>query len=130
MALKGGDAPGVAIPDAEILSGIFHRLRQLYKEEGGAMPEQVLNMTWDYFDPDNPTPAEVAQESNGRALVDLKDADGNIILKKANCLAHLLSYVMMVQRQVVVGSSLVAGQKKATKWLTVITQIHRDWVIH
>lgn len=51
------------------------------------MPEQVLNMTWDYFDPDNPTPAEVAQESNGRALVDLKDADGNIILKKGQLLS-------------------------------------------
>ena len=84
---KGADAPGIAIPDAEILSGIFHRLRQLYKEEGGAMPEQVLNMTWDYFDPDNPTSAEVAQESNGRALADLKDADGNIILKKGQLLS-------------------------------------------
>ncbi|MCL9977355.1 hypothetical protein, partial [Klebsiella quasipneumoniae] len=44
--------------------------------------EQVLNMTWNYFDRDNPTPEEVAQESNGLALVDLKDADGNVIVKK------------------------------------------------
>lgn len=83
---KGADA-GIALPDGEILSGIFHRLRQLYKEEGGAMPEQVLNMTWDYFDPNNPTSEEVAQESNGKALVDLKDADGNIILKKGQQLS-------------------------------------------
>ncbi|GAB1440667.1 hypothetical protein MASR2M36_34520 [Providencia sp.] len=39
---KGADAPGEAISDGEILSGIFHRLRQLYASEGGAVPEQVL----------------------------------------------------------------------------------------
>ncbi len=42
---KGADAPGEAISDGEILSGIFHRLRQLYASEGGAVPEQVLSMT-------------------------------------------------------------------------------------
>lgn len=82
---KGADAPGEAISDGEILSGIFHRLRQLYASEGGAVPEQVLSMTWNYFDRDHPTPEEVAQENNGYALVDLKDADGNVIAKKVSC---------------------------------------------
>ncbi len=31
--------------DGEILAGIFLRLRKMYSEQGGANPEQVLNMT-------------------------------------------------------------------------------------
>nr|WP_282558041.1 formate dehydrogenase-N subunit alpha [Providencia burhodogranariea] len=84
---KGADAPGEAISDGEILSGIYHRMRKLYETEGGASPEPVLNMTWNYFDRDNPTPEEVAQENNGYALVDLKDADGKIIAKKGELLS-------------------------------------------
>ncbi|MBC8953022.1 anaerobic dimethyl sulfoxide reductase subunit A [Xenorhabdus sp. PB62.4] len=84
---KGADAPGEAIGDGEILSGIFKRLRDLYREEGGAAPEQVLSMTWDYLDPDNPTPEEVAQENNGRALVDLLDDNGNVLVKKGQQLS-------------------------------------------
>nr|WP_283126095.1 MULTISPECIES: formate dehydrogenase-N subunit alpha [Providencia] len=84
---KGADAPGEAISDGEILSGIYHRIRQLYETEGGETPEPVLNMTWNYLDRDNPTPEEVAQESNGYALVDLKDADGNVIVKKGELLS-------------------------------------------
>ncbi len=84
---KGADAPGEAIGDGEILSGIFKRLRDLYREEGGAAPEQVLSMTWDYLDPDNPTPEEIAQENNGRALVDLLDDNGNVLVKKGQQLS-------------------------------------------
>ena len=78
---KGADAPRSYQRRRNPL-GIFHRVRKLYEAEGGKVPEQVLNMTWNYFDRDNPTPEEVAQESNGLALVDLKDADGNVIVKK------------------------------------------------
>ncbi|EKT61370.1 formate dehydrogenase-O major subunit [Providencia sneebia DSM 19967] len=84
---KGADAPGEAISDGEILSGIYHRIRKLYETEGGATPEPVLNMTWNYFDRDNPTPEEVAKENNGYALVDLKDTDGNVIVKKGELLS-------------------------------------------
>ncbi|CDG19646.1 Formate dehydrogenase major subunit [Xenorhabdus doucetiae] len=84
---KGADAPGEVIGDGEILSGIFKRLRDLYREEGGAAPEQVLSMTWDYLDPDNPTPEEIAQENNGRALADLRDANGNVLVKKGQQLS-------------------------------------------
>lgn len=84
---KGADAPGEAIGDGEILSGIFKRLRDLYREEGGAAPEQVLSMRWDYLDPDNPTPEEIAQENNGCALVDLLDDNGNVLVKKGQQLS-------------------------------------------
>ncbi len=89
---KGADAPGQALNDGAILAGIFMRLREQYRREGGAVPEQVLNMTWDYLTPDNPEPEEVAQESNGRALADITDADGKVLVKKGEQLstfAHL-----------------------------------------
>ncbi|SFU90195.1 formate dehydrogenase (quinone-dependent) catalytic subunit [Xenorhabdus koppenhoeferi] len=84
---KAADAPGEAIGDGEILSGIYKRLRDLYREEGGAAPEQVLSMTWDYLDSDNPTPEEIAQENNGRALADVLDANGNVLMKKGQQLS-------------------------------------------
>lgn len=84
---KGADAPGEALGDGEILAGIFHRLRQLYQEQGGAVPEQLLNMCWNYYDPYRPTAEEIAQESNGYALADLTDANGNLLVKKGELLS-------------------------------------------
>ncbi len=84
---KGADGPGEARNDGEILAGIYLRLRQLYAEEGGALPEAVLNMSWDYQTPDSPASEEVAQESNGRALNDLLDDKGNVLVKKGQQLS-------------------------------------------
>ncbi|PYB29477.1 molybdopterin-dependent oxidoreductase, partial [Serratia marcescens] len=84
---KGADAPGEALNDGEILAGIFSRLREMYARDGGAVPEQVLNMRWDYLTPDNPAPEEVAQENNGKALADLLDADGKVLVKKGELLS-------------------------------------------
>ncbi len=89
---KGADAPGEAKHDGEILAGIFIRLREMYAREGGAVPEQVLNMTWDYLTPEDPASEEVAMESNGKALADVLDADGKVLAKKGEQLstfAHL-----------------------------------------
>ena len=52
---------------------IFLRLRELYRKEGGAFPDPILNLTWDYADPNEPKPAELAKEINGKALADLHD---------------------------------------------------------
>ena len=80
---KGADAPGIALTDGEILSGIFLRLRKMYAEQGGANPDQVLNMTWNYAIPHEPSSEEVAMESNGKALADITDpATGAVIVKK------------------------------------------------
>ncbi len=85
---KGADAPGLALNDGAILSGIFLRLREMYAKEGGALPEAVLNMSWDYLTPDNPHPEEVARENNGRALADLVDpTSGAVIVKKGQQLS-------------------------------------------
>ena len=84
---KGADAPGEALGDGEILAGLFSTLRELYAREGGALPEQVLNMSWNYQQPHNPQAEEVAMENNGKALADLRDADGNVIVKKGQQLS-------------------------------------------
>ncbi|ACR70842.1 formate dehydrogenase, alpha subunit, premature stop [Edwardsiella ictaluri 93-146] len=85
---KGADAPGIARSDGEILSGIFLRLREMYTKEGGALPEAVLNMSWDYLTPENPHPEEVARENNGRALADLTDpVSGAVIVRKGQQLS-------------------------------------------
>ncbi|MCX2960137.1 MAG: hypothetical protein N6V49_15790, partial [Serratia symbiotica] len=58
------------------------RIRSMYVHEGGAVPEPVLNMSWDYQTPDNPAPEEVAMENNGKALAELRDAEGTVVVKK------------------------------------------------
>ncbi len=70
---KGADAPGEALGDAEIMSNIFTRIREMYRNEGGAFPDPILNLDWKYFDPASPTPEELAKEYNGVAVNDLVD---------------------------------------------------------
>ncbi len=41
-----------------------------------------MAMRWDYRDPANSEPEEVAQENNGQALADIYDASGKLLLKK------------------------------------------------
>lgn len=84
---KAADAPGEAQPDANILSGILYELRKLYKEQGGVNPEPIMNISWEYDIPTAPHPDELAKELNGYALVDIKDADGNVVLKKGQLLS-------------------------------------------
>ncbi len=70
---KGADAPGEARSDLEIMSGIFLRMRDMYKKEGGKFPDPIVNLTWKYDNPESPRPDELAREYNGRALTDLND---------------------------------------------------------
>jgi formate dehydrogenase major subunit len=78
---KAADAPGEAKTDIFIIAGLYRRLKALYAKEGGAFPDPLLNLSWQYADPDEPDPTEMAKEMNGRALADLKDANGNVVLK-------------------------------------------------
>ncbi|NMZ26305.1 formate dehydrogenase-N subunit alpha [Pseudomonas protegens] len=82
----GAAPPGEAWHDGKILGHLFMKLRELYRGEGGACPEQVLNMAWDYRDPYDPAPEEVAKQSNGYALADVRDDQGNLILRKGQLL--------------------------------------------
>ena len=69
----GAQPPGDAKPDADIIAGIYLKLRELYKKEGGAFPDPILNLAWDYLIPHAPSPEELAMEYNGKALADLSD---------------------------------------------------------
>jgi len=60
--------PGDAKLDQEIVSRIFLKVRELYRKEGGAFPDPILNLTWNYSIAENPPLSEVAKELNGRAL--------------------------------------------------------------
>mgnify|MGYP005806063849 CR=1 FL=1 len=69
----GGSPPGDAKHDTWILAQIFLRLKKLYQNEGGAFPDPILNLTWPYKNPEEPTPEELAKEMNGYALADVFD---------------------------------------------------------
>jgi formate dehydrogenase major subunit len=63
--------PGESKVDSEIMARLFVKLRELYRKEGGALPDPVLNLAWNYAKADTPTSAELLREINGRALTDL-----------------------------------------------------------
>ena len=66
--------PGDARLDQEILARIFLRVRELYKADpNGKFPDPILNASWAYVVPTNPSFSEIAKEINGKALADLKD---------------------------------------------------------
>jgi formate dehydrogenase major subunit len=79
---KALDPPGEAKADQEILSSIFQRVRGLYQQGGGAFPEPILHLHWPYSYATNPPLEEIAREINGRAVEDLKDEKGEVIIRK------------------------------------------------
>jgi formate dehydrogenase major subunit len=70
---KALDPPGQCKSDQEILARIFLAVRDLYKKEGGALPEQVASVDWSYSNPVAPDLSEILKELNGKALEDLHD---------------------------------------------------------
>ncbi len=70
---KALDPPGNAKSDQEILSRIVLEVQNLYRKEGGVVPEAVLNVQWSYSNPTNPDFSEVLKEMSGKALGDIKD---------------------------------------------------------
>jgi formate dehydrogenase-N alpha subunit len=70
------DPPGEALRDQEIIARLFLKIREFYRNEGGAAPEPVFNMTWDYATPECPSLVEVAREVNGRDLAAGKQLSG------------------------------------------------------
>jgi len=70
---RGGTPPGEAKSDVWIMTQIFRRLKALYQKEGGAFPDPIVNLTWAYKNPDEPTPEELAKEMNGYAVADVLD---------------------------------------------------------
>ena len=63
---KALDPPGQAKADQEILARVFLAVRDLDRKEGGALPEQVLSVSWPYTNPVSPDLGEVLKEMSGR----------------------------------------------------------------
>jgi formate dehydrogenase major subunit len=81
---KALDPPGQAKADQEILSRMLLAVQDLYRKEGGALPDPVLNVSWSYTNPVNPDLAEVLKEMSGKAVTDVPDPkDKTKILKTA-----------------------------------------------
>jgi formate dehydrogenase major subunit len=66
--------PGEARADTAIMAGLFVRLREKYREEGGAFPDPIVNLNWQYDAADAPRAEELAREINGSAIEDIPDA--------------------------------------------------------
>lgn len=79
--------PYEAMNDPDIIARIFLRIRELYQQEGGTYAEPIHYLTWDYADANAPSAEELAKDYNGKALADLTDQNGNIVVKKGQQLS-------------------------------------------
>ena len=68
---QGAQPPGEAKGDPDIIAEIFTRMKAAYVKEGGAYPDPIVNLTWNYKVPHSPSPEELAMEYNGKALSDV-----------------------------------------------------------
>jgi formate dehydrogenase major subunit len=81
---KATDPPGEAKADQEIVARLFLAVRDLYKKEGGKLPEPILNLSWSYPNPYQPDLGEVLKEMNGKAIGDVHDdKDPTKVIKPA-----------------------------------------------
>ena len=81
---QGAEPPGEAKSDLYIMGELFTRIRALYKADGGAFPDPIVNLSWPYAQPASPSPVELAMEYSGKALKDLTDPkDPTKVTRKA-----------------------------------------------
>ncbi len=65
----GGPKPlGESKPDGDIIYELFEKIRDLYKKEGGAFPDPILNLNWDIATNHVYDPHKVAKLINGYFL--------------------------------------------------------------
>ena len=69
---KATDPPGEAKPDGDIMVELFDKIRELYRNEGGAFPQPILNLKWDYTTNAKYDSHKVAKEINGYFLADVE----------------------------------------------------------
>jgi formate dehydrogenase major subunit len=81
---KGAAPPGEARSDLQIMAELFTRIRAMYQADRGTFPDPIVNLSWPYAHPNNPSPQELAREYSGKALKDLADAkDPTKVTRKA-----------------------------------------------
>lgn len=69
---KAVEPMGDSRDDLWIADRLFKKLRELYATEGGAFPDPILQLHWDYDDGDHPSAEKVAFEINGYTWADRK----------------------------------------------------------
>lgn len=70
---KAVDPPGEAKDDLEIVTELVLKLQELYEAEGGANPEQITKLNWDYLDDQGHADiTKVALAINGYTVADKK----------------------------------------------------------
>jgi formate dehydrogenase major subunit len=72
---KAQNAPGQAKPDGDIVVELFEEIRKLYKKPGGAFPDPILKLKWDYVTKKAFDPHLVAKAINGYFLKDTTIGD-------------------------------------------------------
>lgn len=70
---QAAPGPGETRSDLEIMGGLFTRIRAMYQKDGGKFPDPIVKLNWPYFNPESPTPEEIAMEYSGKALADVAD---------------------------------------------------------
>jgi formate dehydrogenase major subunit len=77
----GPKPKGESRPDGDIILALGNRIRELYRKEGGAFPEPILNLKWDYANAHGEfDPHAVAKWINGYFLEDVT-IDGTVYKK-------------------------------------------------
>jgi len=81
---KAANPPGDALSVGDIIYRLMAKVKELYKKEGGAFPDPILNLKWDYADSKGAfDPLAVAKQINGYFLQDVTVADKTY--KKGEC---------------------------------------------
>ncbi|OGR18103.1 MAG: formate dehydrogenase-N subunit alpha [Desulfobacterales bacterium GWB2_56_26] len=76
---KAVEPIGQSMPDAEIINELFFKVKELYKKEGGAYPDPIVNLAWEYGEKDAAGKVKhvdvhaIAKEINGYWLEDVYD---------------------------------------------------------
>lgn len=71
-----------AKPDYEICDLLYKELTRLYQEEGGANPDPILKMKWDYYVDDKMDPRAVCMALNGYRVAGSSIPDAKVDLCK------------------------------------------------
>ena len=71
---------GQSKPDGDIIVELGETIRELYKKDGGAFPDPILNLKWDYMTDHKFDPHKVAKTINGYFLADVT-IDGTVYKK-------------------------------------------------
>jgi len=72
---KAQNPSGEAKPDGDIMVELFEEIRKLYTKEGGAFPDPILKLKWDYTTNGHFDPHKVARFINGEFTKDVTIGD-------------------------------------------------------